>query len=226
MILVEIVYGVARLIFAPMEWIARNWSISDWIRVFEVAAVAIAIVVFVVEFRIDRPRDRAVRIATLFAQIAQVHALENGEGLRALKPTVEALASERVPLLGLDLRHAKLEFAELNGGDFRNVYFGGAVLKYAKLRGANLRLAKLNGVNLGGAKLNGAVLASAYLESANLYKATLLNADLSGADLKAVTGLSQPQLDEACAKLEDPPQNLPKGMNGTQLVWRGKSCVD
>ena len=54
----------------------------------------------------QRKIDRGVRVATLFAQIAQVHALPEGKGLGALKPSVEALAREGVPMWGIDLSRA------------------------------------------------------------------------------------------------------------------------
>ena len=60
----------------------------------------------------QRKIDRGVRVATLFAQIAQVHALPEGKGLGALKPSVEALAREGVPMWDIDLSGAILTASE------------------------------------------------------------------------------------------------------------------
>ncbi|MDP7097611.1 MAG: pentapeptide repeat-containing protein [Rhodospirillales bacterium] len=183
-------------------------------RIIEFIGVLVAIGVVLFDFLSVRPIDRAVRVATLFAQIAQVHALPGGAGLQALTPSVEALAKEKVSMAGINLSGANLVVADLSG----------AILPGADLSGTNLYRANLSGADLSDANLKGADLRSADLSGADLSGLLLLRtAGLFGADLVAVTmiarRLEQSQLDEACADPERPPRNLPDG-----LVWRVKPC--
>ena len=77
-------------------------------------------------------------------------------------------------LSGADLRGADLSGADLRGADLRDAYLSGANLSGADLRGANLS----------GANLRGADLRDAYLSDANLSGADLRGANLRGADLR------------------------------------------
>jgi hypothetical protein len=92
-------------------------------------------------------------------------------------------------LRGADLRDADLSGANLSGADLRVAVLRGAVLSDADLRGADLRGAVLRGADLSGADLSdadlrGAVLSGAVLSVADLSDADLRDADLSGADLR------------------------------------------
>ena len=80
--------------------------------------------------------------------------------------------------LGLAVRWAVSNGANLGGANL-----GAAYLRGAYLRGANLRGADLGGANLGGANLRGANLRGADLGGANLRGADLRGADLRGANL-------------------------------------------
>jgi len=79
-------------------------------------------------------------------------------------------------LYGADLYGADLYCANLNGANL-----GGADLYGANLGGANLGGADLYGANLGGADLRGANLGGANLGGADLYGANLGGANLDGA---------------------------------------------
>jgi hypothetical protein len=198
-------------------------------RIIEFIGVLVAIGVVLFDFLSVRPIDRAVRVATLFAQIAQVHALPGGAGLQALTPSVEALAKEKVSMAGINLSGANLVVADLSGAILPGADLSGTNLYRANLSGAdlsdaNLYRANLSGADLSDANLKGADLRSADLSGADLSGLLLLRtAGLFGADLVAVTmiarRLEQSQLDEACADPERPPRNLPDG-----LVWRVKPC--
>ena len=98
-------------------------------------------------------------------------------------------------------------------GFTRILQLTGAQLSKKDLRRTNLFEAVLREANLSGANLSGANLSGADLSGAELFRA-----NLSGADLKEVQGLSQEQLDRACATPDTPPQNLGK------LVWRQTPC--
>jgi hypothetical protein len=85
--------------------------------------------------------------------------------------------------LGLAVKWAVKNGANLGGADLGGADLGGADLGGANLGGANLRSANLGGADLGGADLGGADLRSANLGGADLGGADLGGADLGGADL-------------------------------------------
>ena len=145
-----------------------------------------------------RQIDRGVREATLLAMIARTHALPDEMGVRALKPSVEALARDGVAMEEIDLSGADLSRANLAGADFRRADLRNAIFVETDLSGADLRGANLSGAvliradltdadlceaDLTGADLAGAVFEQAFLEKANLNDAELLVADFSNARL-------------------------------------------
>ena len=82
-------------------------------------------------------------------------------------------------LYGADLSSANLRSADLSSANLRSADLSSANLRSANLYGADLSSADLRSANLYGADLYGADLRSANLSSANLY-----GADLSSANLK------------------------------------------
>jgi hypothetical protein len=95
-----------------------------------------------------------------------------------------------------DLRGANLSGADLSGVDLRGANLSGADLSGVDLRGANLSGADLYGANLYGADLSGADLSGAYLRGADLSEADLSEAYLRGAYLRGAD-LSGADLSEA-----------------------------
>ena len=79
------------------------------------------------------------------------------------------------------------------------------------LTGASLGISNLTGAVLRGAKLRGTILT---------------RTNLSGADLSAVQGLTQNQLDEACADPDNPPKldGVHDARTGVLLQWRDNPC--
>jgi len=71
-------------------------------------------------------------------------------------------------LSGADLSGADLSRANLSGADLSRAYLSGADLSRADLSGANLSRAYLSGADLSGANLSRADLSGAYLSRANL----------------------------------------------------------
>ena len=145
-----------------------------------------------------RQIDRGVREATLFAMIARTHALPDGKGAGALKPSVEALARDGVAMEEINLSGANLGGAKLAGANFRRADLSGAIFVEADLSGADLRGANLSGAvfiranltdadlceaDLSEADLVGAVFEEAYMEKVNLEGAELLVANFSDAHL-------------------------------------------
>ena len=157
------------------DWI-DTWSPVKLLRVLEVIAILAALVAFAFEVK-QRPADRAVRVATLFAQIAEALALPGDKGVSAVKVSLHALVGEGVDMTDIGLRGANLS-------------------------GVNLSGAILNGADLTGAVLTGADLTGADLTGANLSEAILSGTNFSGTDLTTATNLTQPQLGLACRDKE------------------------
>ena len=88
-------------------------------------------------------------------------------------------------LSGADLRDADLSSADLSSADLSDANLSGADLRGADLSDANLSGADLSSANLSDANLSGADLSSANLSSADLYGANLYGANLRGADLSS-----------------------------------------
>ena len=163
------------------------------------AVMLFAIGVYGVTIDIEKRQiDRGVREATLFAMIARTHALPDGKGARALKPSVEALARDGVPMEEINLSGADLQGAKLAGANLRRANLENVVFIEADLSGADLRGARLNGAvfiranltdadlceaDLREADLVGAVFHDAYMEKVNLEGAELLVANFSNAHL-------------------------------------------
>ena len=86
--------------------------------------------------------------------------------------------------IGLAVKWARQNDANLRGADLRYADLSSADLRYADLRGADLRYANLYDANLRGANLSDADLSGADLRYADLSSADLRYADLRGADLR------------------------------------------
>ncbi len=88
--------------------------------------------------------------------------------------------------IGLAVKWARQNDANLRGADLRGANLRGADLSSANLRGADLRYADLSDADLSGADLSDANLSGADLRYADLSSADLRYADLSDADLRSV----------------------------------------
>lgn len=148
------------------------------------------------------------------------------------------IRDKKEELRGIDLKGADLSRADLHNTNLQNSLLSGATLTGAELDKSCLKDALLvesklinthfTKSDLSSADLTKAVLTDADLYQANFNRATftdaiLKNADISGANFKRAKGLTQHQLDSACADDDSPPINLPKE-NGEQLKWKHKDC--
>ena len=150
---------------------------------------------------------------------------------------IEEEKEYRLDLIGADLKFVRLFDAVLGNVDLLKADLTDAVLIGAKLKSAKLTGAKLTGadledadlkstrlidVNLESVKLTGADLKSVRLIDVNLEDALLIHTNLSGADLKGCEGLTQEQLNEAVADLDNPPklEGVVDADTGEPLVWR------
>ena len=108
-----------------------------------------------------------------------------------------------------------------------------ADLSAAKFEYSDMSDASLQGSDLSGAYFTEAILTGANFTGANLSGATLVGAKLSGVIFSEngkipVTGLTQDQLDQACADPNDPPKlsGVVDAVTGKPLSWRGKPLND
>ena len=139
----------------------------------------------------------------------------------------------------IDLREANLQ--NLFWQNFKNANLYRANLSSSDLSGASFRAgtnlswihavrvvfsnAGLADVNLETAYLFQADLTDALLINADLSRAFLEKANLSGTDLRGARGLTQEQLDKACADPDNPPElgDTLDAETGKLLIWRGRS---
>lgn len=96
-----------------------------------------------------------------------------------------------------------------------------AKLPLANLRGSLLDRSNLSNSDLAESNLADAVLQRANLTGTNLYDAELTGADMGSAATGPVEGLTQAQLDRACAD----PDNPPKLGESSGLVWNERECL-
>lgn len=94
------------------------------------------------------------------------------------------------------------------------------------LSSADLSNLELRKPNLAHARLKDANLTSTRLGRANLTNADLSRANLTEADLSITIGLTQRQLDKACAGPGKPPKldGICDAKTGVLLLWQGKPC--
>ena len=131
-------------------------------------------------------------------------------------------AGFKLYLRDANLANLQVQCAMLSGAWLTNANLSGAELPHADLSSARLRIA-----NMSDAKFRNADLSKAILRGANLSGADLSDADVHSPDNKApVRGLTQAQLDEACAAPDNPPKldGVLDAETGMPLVWRGKPC--
>ena len=182
--------------------------------------------------------DRSKQLA---AQVGQIEILERmaalGISLEAMKATGVNFESNRekesgspginlvsATFVNADFQNSNLRFGNFSGSDLQFSKFGQSCLESARFVGADLRMADfvksdLSNADLSKADLSGADLAMTDLSSANFSAAILENTDLTGAYLQSITGLTQAQLDRACANSAKKEPRLPES-----LTWKMREC--
>ena len=147
--------------------------------------------------------------------------------------------------VGVILTDANLSGIQLSPGtDLSSIRYGyGVNLSKARLNGVNFTASNLWEADLSEALLNRSDLQIADLRYADLSGATLANANMSGAELRdailsgtkfahddypPARGLTQDQIDKACADRDNPPKldGVLDAYTGEQLVWRVKPPDD
>ena len=113
-----------------------------------------------------------------------------------------------------DFRGAELDFARFGRSCLKRAQFPGAVLPHSDFVRADATGAAFSNVDLSSADLT-----SGYFARANFAGADLTNADLTSAYLQSTEGLTQQQLDQACANSNRNPPLIP-----TRLRWKTRDC--
>ena len=133
---------------------------------------------------------------------------------------------ERSCCFRLDLRLADLRDVRLMDADVSHAILTDADLSGAWLEDANLTGARLDGADLTEARLGGADLSGVKLWSTNLSGAFLMQAQDDERDrgTKLAKGLTQEQLDWACADKPPVLKGVLDAETDKPLVWRDKPC--
>ena len=123
----------------------------------------------------------------------------------------------------LDLTGAVLPFAYLFKANLTDVVLTNAIFYPSNLTARDRNNSKFI---FACADLCSANLSNAFLTGADLTRAHLAGANLTGTQLVGAKGLTQEQLNQACADPDDPPNlsNLRDAATDAPLEWRGPPC--
>ena len=131
---------------------------------------------------------------------------------------LEGIILPDADLSGSNLSKVNLSKADLSNADLKDVDFTDTDLSEAALVEANLSGAYLIQADLIEADLTKADLSHTFVNTADLSRAKLTGTNLTWATFINVEGLSQEQLDTACADPDRPPE-LPPALN-----WKERPC--
>ena len=144
-----------------------------------------------------------------------------------------------------DLDHANLSPIQLSDGTLSptqilDADLSGKFIQYANLDRVQVTHSDLSGAHFLRTKLRGAVISKSNLSGAEIKRTEMSGAKIPGTDLSGtyfydphggtatspVTGLTQAQLDEACADSDNPPKldGLLDAETAKPLVWHGEPC--
>lgn len=159
---------------------------------------------------------------------AQLHNV-NFTGTRLWSANLSGALLQDAELPGTNFHNANLSGtnllgANLSGAIFQDAIASGALLERANLSGAGFLRADLSGARLVMADMSGAHFLEADLTGANISKTNLSGVAFSVGGRQTARGLTQAQLDDACADPQNPPElvgALDAG-SGEPLVWREK----
>ena len=165
---------------------------------------------------LEKPRHTTPRLREDVKAIMEAIRVRSENGV-----LLEQESCFRLDLSSADLRDVRLMKADLSRAILTSADLSGAWLEDVKLRGARLDDANLSGSRLGGANLSGANLLWTNLSGAFLNQA---QDDERDAGSKPVKGLTQVQLDWACADKPPVLKGVLDAETDKPLVWRDKPC--
>jgi Pentapeptide repeats (8 copies) len=186
------------------EWSCK-WLVywlSGWAFLEAVEYVGTLSILFAVISYFAESGDRLKQKHYQAWQVINTAQGKGGSGGRI--EALEELNRDRVPLVGVDVSDAFLQYLDLtganlvrsnfSGSDIRGGNFKSTRLDFANFASANVRngsfeRASLQAVSLQAADLNGATLRGADLSDADLTGADLRNTDLQGIKWKSIANL-------------------------------------
>lgn len=172
-----------------LAWALAHWSFLEVLEYLGSFSVLVAVIFWFSESgaRVQQRHDQAW-------QVINTAQGKGGSGGRI--EALQALNSDRIPLVGVDVSSAFLQGVRLRGAhlarsnfsaaDVRNSDFTAADLTWANLHFANFRNSTLQRVDLSNADLSDADLFGVDLRGARLDSADLGEADLRSANLNEI----------------------------------------
>ena len=143
-------------------------------------------------------------------------------------------------MLRLTMPSLTFDNANLSGAQLNRVDLSGGFIQYANLSHVHIRSSDLSDTHFLGSDLSSARILKSKLSGAEILRTDMSGAILHDTDLSGtyfynshggtatdlVTGLTQTQLDEACADPDNPPKldGVLDAVTGKPLVWRGQPC--
>lgn len=116
--------------------------------------------------------------------------------------------------------------ADLRGANLSNINLAYADLAHADLQRANLAHTNLTSADLLQARVEGATLTGARLDNTNVSNARL-GPYVSSTSIRVLSGLTQEQVDSACADPDLPPHlEATNSWTGEALNWNQKRCPE
>ena len=167
---------------------------------------------------------RIMRLLSTFVRNPNRDKLETSGVMSMVNDRSEQqLALERDAEFYLDLRGANLKLLHVSAD------LSGATLWRVDISLASIHGSQLSGAMLANADLSGTVLSHSDLSGTVFHNTKLSGTDFTGGslpDARPVAGLTQAQLDQACADPDSPPKldGVLDAETGEPLVWRGKPC--
>ena len=184
----------------------------------------------------DGPRQWSARVGQvpIFERIVRLGIDLSGIKITGTNLVIRRKRKSEYP--GIDIPNAKLSGAEILDSNLAHANLSGAILTDANLKGSCLERAVFIGAKLNGADLSmsdlfradlsnsdmtGAKLVGASLRFTTFSKSTILNnVDLTDANLRGAKGLTQPQLNMACAGINRGPELSKR----SKLFWKEREC--
>ena len=156
------------------------------------------------------------------------------------KATLNAVEFDGASGWGIDLSGATvfqnkkplfhLDDAKLIGAQLYEVDLSGKLIQHSNLKCVQIYDSDLSNTHFLDSNLSGARIVRTDMSGATLHRTDLSGTHFygpwNGGDKSSITGLTQGQLDQACADPDNPPKldDIVDAETGEPLVWRGKPC--
>ena len=169
--------------FHWMEWALRwlaywlsGWALLEVLEYIGTLSILIAVISYFAESG-DRTKQKHYQAW----QVVNTAQGKGGSGGRI--EALEELNNDRVPLVGLDVSDAFLQGLKLDDARLARSNFSSSDVRFGSFAGARMEYADLVSGNFRNTSFRNADLRNATLQDADLQGANLSNAELGGADL-------------------------------------------